>query len=206
MPKILSLASKMNQVKPMSQLILSAEDKQTLLQVARFSLVQAAGGKPIPEIDIRNYSRNLQNDGASFVTLTKAGDLRGCIGTLEAYQPLVQDVCEHARAAAIDDYRFPPVREHEVPQIKIEISYLTEPHPLDYQNSDDLITKLRPGIDGVVIRDGLSRATFLPQVWEKIPDPKEFLDHLCSKMGAPAHLWQMKKLNVSLYQVEEFSE
>jgi AmmeMemoRadiSam system protein A len=190
----------------MSQLILSAEDKQTLLQVARFSLVQAAGGKPAPEIDIRDYSRNLQNDGASFVTLTKAGDLRGCIGTLEAYQPLVQDVCEHARAAAIEDYRFPPVRDHEVPQIKIEISYLTKPQPLDYDNSDDLIAKLRPGIDGVVIRDGLRRATFLPQVWEKIPDPQEFMDHLCLKMGASARMWQMKKLNVSLYQVEEFSE
>jgi hypothetical protein len=77
---------------------------------------------------------------------------------------------------------------------------------LEYQNFDDLITKLRPGIDGVVIRDGLRRATFLPQVWEKIPDPQDFLDHLCLKMGAPARMWQMKKLNISLYQVEEFSE
>ncbi len=190
----------------MSQLFLSDEDKQTLLQVARLSLVQAADGRPAPEIDIRDYSKNLQSDGASFVTLTKVGDLRGCIGTLEAYQPLVQDVCEHARAAAIEDYRFPPVRTHEVPQIKIEISYLTDPQLLEYQNSDDLIAKLRPGIDGVVIRDGLRRATFLPQVWEKIPDPREFLDHLCLKMGGPAQLWQMKKLKVSLYQVDEFSE
>lgn len=190
----------------MSQLKLSDEDKQALLQVARFSLVQAAEGRPAPEIDSREYSQNLQNDGASFVTLTKAGELRGCIGTLEAYQPLVQDVCEHARAAAIEDYRFPPVRNHEVSQIKIEVSYLTDPVPLEYQNSNDLIEKLRPGMDGVILRDGMRRATFLPQVWEKIPDPQEFLEHLCLKMGGPAQLWQMKNLKVSIYQVEEFSE
>ena len=97
-------------------------------------------------------------------------------------------------------------RLDEIDKIKIEISRLTTPQPLAYANSEDLLKKLRPGIDGVVLKEGSRRATFLPQVWEKLTSPETFLDHLCQKMGAHAKLWRQEKLEVLIYQVEEFHE
>jgi AmmeMemoRadiSam system protein A len=138
--------------------------------------------------------------------LTVHGQLRGCIGALESYQPLAQDVREHAAAAALEDPRFPPVSERELNGIEIEVSRLTRPNPLDYKDAEDLLSKLQPHVDGVVLRDTFRRATFLPQVWEKIPDPAEFLNNLCYKMGASPDLWRRKHLDVLTYQVEEFRE
>jgi len=177
-----------------------------LLKLARQSIELAVGHRPPLRLNLSEYSPALQEEGASFVTLTIAGDLRGCIGALQAYQPLVQDVCEHAVAAALEDYRFPPVSNREVPLLEIEISRLTPPRHMEYAQPNDLLTHLRPGVDGVILQDGSRRATFLPQVWEKISDPASFLDHLCQKMGAPSSLWQRKHLEVSTYQVEEFRE
>lgn len=186
---------------------LNEQEKQELLKLARRALENAAAGKPLPSIDLFKVSERLQEPGASFVTLTiHDGQLRGCIGALEAYQPLVLDVVEHTAAAALDDPRFYPVRPAEVPQIKIEISRLTSPQPLDYEDAQDLLSKIRPHVDGLILRDGLHRATYLPQVWEKIPSKPEFLDSLCLKMGAPADSWRRKKLTVLTYQVEEFHE
>ena len=113
---------------------------------------------------------------------------------------------EHAVAAALEDPRFPPVNAREVNRIKIEVSRLTRPVPLEYKDASDLLSKLRPHVDGVILRDAFRRATFLPQVWEKIPDPAEFLDNLCYKMGANPELWRKKHLDVLIYQVEEFHE
>jgi AmmeMemoRadiSam system protein A len=138
--------------------------------------------------------------------LTVRGELRGCIGALQAYQPLAADVREHAVAAGLQDYRFPPVSVGELSRIHIEVSRLTIPQPLSYRDADDLLVKLRPGVDGVILNDGSRRATFLPQVWEKIPDPAGFLSQLCAKMGAAANLWRHKHLEVMIYQVEEFQE
>jgi uncharacterized protein len=185
---------------------LSQNDRKTLLSLARRFIVLAASHKPLPELNLDEYSTQLCEEGASFVTLTIDGALRGCIGALEAFQPLVQDVCEHAVAAAMDDYRFQPVRPLEVPLLKIEISRLTTAQPLEYQVPEELLEKLRPGVDGVILRDGSRRATFLPQVWDKLTDKEEFLASLCYKMGAPANLWRQKKLQVFTYQVEEFHE
>jgi AmmeMemoRadiSam system protein A len=185
---------------------LTAEEKTTLLGLARTTIELAVNEQPGLELDLESYPARLQRQGASFVTLTNAGELRGCIGALEAYQPLVQDVCEHAAAAAQEDYRFPPVQPDEVAELNIEISHLTQPESLEYATPDELVSKLRPGVDGVILRDGMHRATFLPQVWEKLPEPEEFLAHLCMKMGAPANYWRRKKLVVQIYQVEEFSE
>jgi uncharacterized protein len=186
--------------------ILSESDRQTLLRVAREAIRAVVEGRALPELDLKACSVDLRMNGASFVTLTIADQLRGCIGTLEAYQPLILDVQEHAVAAATQDYRFPPVGEEEVPLLQIEISRLTPTRPLEYGDWRDLIAKLRLGVDGVLIRDGFQRATFLPQVWEKVPDPQEFMTHLCYKMGASGDLWRTKKLDVSIYQVEEFKE
>jgi AmmeMemoRadiSam system protein A len=185
---------------------LSETDKVKLLEIAREAINSAVIGQPPEKLDLSIFSIELQADGASFVTLMKSGKLRGCIGALEAYQPLVLDVQEHAVAAAQDDYRFPPVSLNEIEFLKIEISYLTPLHRLEFKDNNDLISKLRPGIDGVLIRDGPRRATFLPQVWDQLSDGQEFMAHLCMKMGAQPDLWQKKQMEVFVYQVEEFSE
>jgi AmmeMemoRadiSam system protein A len=163
-------------------------------------------GVPLEPLDIEELPLKLQQPGVTFVTLTIDGNLRGCVGALEPYQSLVEDVREHAAAAALKDYRFTPVSPDELENISIEISRLTPPEPLDYDGPDELVDKLRPGVDGVVMRDGLHRATFLPQVWEKVTSPTTFLEHLCQKMGAPANLWRRKQLEILVYQVEKFHE
>ena len=181
-------------------------EKQTLLRLAREAMECAVRGQVLPPLDIKSLTPLLQANGSSFVTLTIDDDLRGCIGALEAYQPLAEDVCEHAVSAALHDPRFPPVRENELNRIKLEVSRLTAPHLLEYSSSEDLLKKLNPHVDGVILRDNFRRATFLPQVWEKIPDPAEFLNHLCQKMGVRANTWREAKLQVYVYQVEEFHE
>ncbi len=185
---------------------LTSEEKQTLLRLARQALEMGVRGEKLPPLEMASLPPRLREDGASFVTLTHQGQLRGCIGALEAYQPLAEDVREHAIAAALNDYRFPPVQTGELNEIQIEVSRLTAPAPLAYSTSEDLLAKLRPHVDGVVLRDGLRRSTFLPQVWEKIPEAADFLDNLCYKMGASPDTWRRKHLDVLVYQVEEFHE
>jgi AmmeMemoRadiSam system protein A len=185
---------------------LTPEEKQTLLKLARQALETGVRRQPLPPLEAASLTPLLRSDGASFVTLTVGGSLRGCIGALEPYQPLAEDVREHAVAAALEDYRFPPVREPELAKIAIEVSRLTLPVRLDYAGPDDLLAKLRPGVDGVILRDGIRRATFLPQVWEKIADQAEFLANLCYKMGAAPDTWKKKHLEVLVYQVEDFHE
>lgn len=187
---------------------LSDNDKKTLLLVAREAIVNATQNKRIDDLDLANYSKLLRENGASFVTLHRKSDgqLRGCIGALEAYQPLVQDVQHHAVAAALEDYRFPPVTFNEIHNLNIEISRLTAPVLIKFDNPQELPGMLKPGLDGVIIKDGFRKATFLPQVWEQLPDPEEFLAHLCQKMGDRPDRWKMKCLEVSTYQVEEFHE
>ncbi len=185
---------------------LSDGEKKTLLRLAREAMDYGVKGQKLPPLDLQSLSAALRDPGASFVTLTIHDELRGCIGALEAYQPLAEDVREHAVAAALNDPRFPPVQEGELSRIRIEVSRLTAPHPMEYATSEDLLKKLRPHIDGVVLKEGHRRATFLPQVWEKIPDPAEFLDNLCYKMGVPANSWRTGTLQVLIYQVEEFRE
>jgi len=185
---------------------LTLDEQKELLFVAREAIEYRVQGKKLPSIQSSSLTSSLREQGASFVTLTIHGQLRGCIGALEAYQPLIDDVREHAIAAAFEDPRFPPLREDELSRIQIEVSRLTRPIPLEYKDADDLISKLKPHIDGVVINDGLRRATFLPQVWEKLPDPSDFMDNLCYKMGTSHRHWRNKHLEVLIYQVEEFHE
>lgn len=185
---------------------LTMAEKAILLRLAREALERGVRGEQHSPVDALSLPPRLREQGASFVTLTIAGNLRGCIGALEPYQPLFEDVCEHAVAAALQDYRFPPVQPEELSRIKIEISRLTLPVPLGYTTPEDLLAKLRPHVDGVILRDGMRRATFLPQVWEKLPAPADFLDNLCYKMGASPNLWRQKHIEVLVYQVEEFHE
>jgi AmmeMemoRadiSam system protein A len=186
--------------------MLDADSRRTLLSIARAAVSRAAEGAPADRIDLAALPPSLREDGASFVTLTERGALRGCIGSLEARQPLALDVQEHAADAAVRDHRFTPVTPSGVPALHIEVSVLTKPAPLSYTDPPELPRLLRPMTDGVILAKGMRKATFLPQVWEQLPDAGQFLSHLCEKMGADADLWRRERLSVMTYQVECFEE
>ena len=186
---------------------LTPEEQKTLIHLARQAIECRVKGEKLLPLDQSSLSFHLREQGASFITLTAHGQLRGCIGALEPYQSLAEDVREHAVAAALEDPRFPPVQVNELNGIKIEVSRLTRPIPLEYKDADDLLSKLHPNVDGVILRDASGhRATFLPQVWEKIKDPAEFMDNLCNKMGISHNSWRSRHFDVLTYQVEEFHE
>ena len=160
----------------------------------------------VPEVAEKDVPPKLAEKKACFVTLTKDGALRGCIGHLTAMEPLHQAVAENARNAALRDPRFLPVKPDELDKIKIEISVLTEPQPLAFSSPEDLLSKLHPNEDGVLLHIGPRTATFLPQVWAQIPDKVEFLEHLSQKAGCEPSAWRGKDVSVSIYHVECFEE
>ncbi len=183
------------------------EEKRELLRIARQAISAATRGEELPKINLEEYPPNLRRDAACFVTLHKNGLLRGCTGSLVATRPLVIEVAETAVQTAFRDPRFPPVRASEVPDLDIEISVLTPSRRLEYDDPEDLIRKLRPGIDGVTLRKGIYyRATFLPQVWETIPEPVRFLEMLSQKMGLHKGAWRDPDIEVETYQVVSWSE
>ena len=147
----------------------------------------------------------LLESGASFVTLTRDGQLRGCIGTLEPHRPLGADLLENAVSAAIRDPRFPPVRAAELEKLVIEVSILSPPRPLAYTDTADLLKKLQPGVHGVILRHSGRRATFLPQVWAQIPGPERFLSRLCEKAGLGGGCWRQGP-EIFVYTVEKITE
>ena len=187
---------------------LTLEEQQLLLRLAREAIERGVNGEELYPLNEEALSSQLRQKGSSFITLTVRGELRGCIGALDAYQSLAEDVREHAVAAALKDPRFSAVRKDELNGIQIEVSRLTRPVPLDYKDANDLLSKLRPYVDGVILRDKATgrRGTFLPQVWEKISDPAEFLNNLCFKMGMSENAWRSRHLEVHTYEVEEFHE
>jgi AmmeMemoRadiSam system protein A len=131
----------------------------------------------------------LDDDGAVFVTLTIGGNLRGCIGSLEAHQAILDDVRDNARSAAFRDPRFPPLTAAEYAQTEVEVSVLSPPEPMVFASEAGALEQLRPGVDGVILHAAGRRATFLPQVWEQLPDKAEFMAHLKRKAGLPAGYW-----------------
>ena len=143
----------------------------------------------------------LQQPSASFVTINLHGELRGCIGSLQAHRPLALDVVENAFSAAFRDPRFPRVTAKELPALDLHISILSPTQPMQFSSEQDLLRQLRPGIDGLVLQDGQHRGTFLPQVWESLPSPADFLAHLKRKAGLPAHHWS-PAIQVERYTVE----
>jgi AmmeMemoRadiSam system protein A len=151
-------------------------------------------------------SPKFQEKRGTFVTLTINGALRGCIGHILPQESLIEGVRVNAISAAFRDPRFRPLSKNEFEMIKVEVSILTEPKPLPYTDANDLLSKLRPGTDGVIIRKGHYQATFLPQVWEQLPNKKDFLTHLCLKAGLAGDAWASDKLEVHTYQVQAFEE
>lgn len=173
----------------MSKCYLTRSGQRLLLDLARASIrhgVQA--GRPFP-IVLEEVTAELVVPRASFVTLEKKGRLRGCIGSLEAWRPLAVDVVENAFAAAFRDPRFPPVRGEEVEELEIHLSLLTVPVAMTFNSEADLLTQLRPGVDGLILSDGPCRATFLPAVWAELPTPQLFLTQLKRKAGLAADYW-----------------
>jgi len=163
--------------------------RETLLSVARHSILEGLQqGQPMP-VQIDDYPPQLQQLRASFVTLNIGGQLRGCIGTLEAHQPLVLDVAHNAFAAAFKDPRFLPLSQPEYEQLEIHISILNPAEEMTFSSEQELIGQLRPGIDGLIMQEGQQRGTFLPSVWQQLPEPKQFIQHLKHKTGLPADYW-----------------
>ena len=141
----------------------------------------------------------------TFVTLTREGRLRGCIGCLEPRQSLPEDIAANAQAAAFQDPRFPPLAPEEFPDIRIEISRLSPATPLHFKDEADAVAQLQPGRDGLILSLGGRSATFLPQVWEQLPEPRDFLSHLKRKAGLPGDYWS-DQLQLARYTVEKWQE
>ena len=184
---------------------LAAAQRATLIDVARRSIENGlATGRPLV-VTPSEYHRDLKAVRASFVTLQIHGQLRGCIGHLEAVQPLIVDVVENAFAAAFRDPRFNPLTRVEWPDVELHLSILTPPERLAVRDEADLITQLRPGEDGLILQDGPNRGTFLPSVWDGLPEPIDFLMHLKSKAGLAANHWS-DSMEVYRYRTESFGE
>ncbi|MBK9952994.1 MAG: AmmeMemoRadiSam system protein A [Candidatus Competibacteraceae bacterium] len=184
---------------------LSKLDRAALLEVARASIQHGLRHGQALEVEPANYPETLRPPRATFVTLETGGQLRGCIGALVARQPLVQDVAAHAFAAAFEDPRFPELREDEFPKLDIHISVLSPPEPLSFSSEDELLAQLRPGVDGLIIQVRHYRATFLPAVWEQLPDPYVFLAQLKQKAGLPLDFWS-PELSAERYTAEYFGD
>lgn len=184
---------------------LTKEEGEYLLSVARKTIEARLFKKEVsPEKGLE--STKFLDKRGTFVTLTTDGNLRGCIGHIIPQESLIDGIRENAINAAFKDPRFPPLSKGEWDKLKVEISILTEPAPLKYKDAEDLLMKLKPGVDGLIIEKGYQSATFLPQVWDQLPEKEEFLGHLCMKAGLSANEWKKGTLTVYTYQVQAFEE
>jgi AmmeMemoRadiSam system protein A len=179
-----------------------------MIQLAKAAIAVALGLNSSFDVEkmLEKYP-DLKKNGAAFVTLTEgpSDQLRGCIGSLTAYQPLYKDIIANAQSAALRDPRFNPLTLDELDKIKIEVSVLTEPKPLEYRDVEDLRKKIRPGIDGVVLELDGYRSTYLPSVWEQLPDFDSFFTTLCQKAGLPGNCLE-KHPDIKTYQATKYKE
>ena len=188
---------------------LATPERHQLLELARASIDSTlSSGRAVREL--MPFSAALLLPAltvrrSSFVTLRRGEELRGCCGTLEAPRPLAEDVWRNAWAAAFNDYRFPPLTAAEWPHMNVHLSLLTVPEPLDVATENELLAELRPSIDGLILESDTGRATFLPAVWEQIPDPLQFVRQLKMKAGWPATYWS-NRVRCSRYTTESFGE
>jgi len=187
---------------------LSKEDGALLLKLARQNILCELGEENdnLADLKTKVSATVLKENRGTFVSLHKKGNLRGCIGNIEPIKTILQGVMDNAKHAAFNDSRFSPISCKELENTIIEVSILTLPKKLDYTDADDLMFKIRPGIDGVIIKKHYHSATFLPQVWEQLKNPSEFLNQLCIKAGLSKDEWESGDLSVSTYQVQLFEE
>jgi len=174
---------------------------KTLLHLARAAISRELGfhSHDLPRTDW------LEEPGATFVTLTLHGQLRGCIGSLEARRSLLEDVCANAVASAFRDPRFVPLSKDEFAEVIIDVSVLGKAEPIRFSDEMNALAQLEPGLDGVILEYGMHRATYLPQVWAQLPSPKEFIDQLKVKAGLPDDFWS-DDIQLSRYRVQKFKE
>jgi AmmeMemoRadiSam system protein A len=186
---------------------LTPEQGRLLVRIARESLAEALKIRQGQEQKPRtSYDEPwLQQPGATFVTLMEHGELRGCVGSIQAYRPLIEDLRHNARAAAFSDPRFSPVQPHELAHLSVEVSLLSPPEPFPVESEEDAVARLRPGVDGVILEHGPARSTFLPQVWEQLPDPRQFLAYLKQKAGLQANFWS-PQLRLQRYTVTKYKD
>lgn len=173
-----------------------------MLDVALRSITHGLQHREPLQVNPADYPEALGQHRATFVTLTLGGELRGCIGVLEARDPLVVDVAHNAYSAAFSDPRFTPLTGAELSRLEIKISVLTPPVPINFETEPDLLRQLRPGVDGLILEDGLHRGTFLPAVWQSLPNPRDFLCHLKIKAGLAPGYWS-NSLRIARYRAEE---
>jgi len=184
---------------------LSPEEAACLLAIARAGLVAAV--QDVDDApDLASLPPRLRQPGASFVTLTRQGRLHGCIGSVTPQLPLALDVIKNVTGAALRDPRFPPLASVELPEVMIEVSVLSPLQACPYRDLDDLIRQVRPGVDGVLVERGWQRGLLLPQVWEKLPDPRDFLDHVALKASAGISIYDDPDTRVWVFQVRCYHE
>ncbi len=188
---------------------ISEEQGQRLIDIARRTIAAKLGilldpHQVVSDQDLADPA--FQELRGTFVTLKIKGQLRGCMGCLTPSESILQGIQRNAINSAFKDTRFPQLTPAELDQVEIDISILTNPRELEYSDGVDLLQKLRPNIDGVIIKKGSARATFLPQVWEQLPRPEDFLAHLCKKARLSQDEWKRGELGVSIYQVQYFHE
>jgi uncharacterized protein len=193
----------MSSNRPEQSATLSDAERGRLLQLARASIDHGLRhGRPVA-VSPQDYPERLRAPGASFVTLHRHSQLRGCIGSLEAQRPLVEDIAINAYAAAFHDPRFPPLTPAELDDLTIHIAILQPAQALTFHSEAELLAQLRPGIDGLILQDGAHRATFLPVVWESLPEPREFLHQLKWKAGLRMDYWS-DSIQAWRYSTESF--
>lgn len=185
--------------------MLGDTDRQILLKLARESIRCGLDYGNALSITAADYPESIQQKLACFVTLHKHGELRGCIGNLAACQALVKDVTENAFNAAFRDPRFAALQADELDKIHIHIEILSPTEPLEFTSEENLLNKMRPDIDGLVLSDGMRRGTFLPTVWQALPHRKDFLAQLKKKAGLPATYWS-DNIRIERYTTESFEE
>ena len=184
----------------------TTEEKKFLMDLAKKTVREAVTTGRVPKMDEKTVPPRLVEKKGCFVTLTKKGQLRGCIGHIIAQEALYKAIMDNARSAALRDSRFSPVAASELAELEFEVSVLTEPKPMPFSSPEDLLSKLHPNQDGVLLEIAGHASTFLPQVWEQLPDKVEFLNHLAMKGGAAASDWRQPGVKVSIYHVEAFKE
>jgi len=177
------------------------EQGEILLDVAKQSIWHGIKKGSALSVTVDDYPEELHSLRATFVTLEIQHNLRGCIGTLTAYRPLVSDVAYHAHAAAFSDPRFPSLQPNEFINLDIHISILSQPEPMQFDSEEQLLQQIRPGIDGLILSDGVYKGTFLPSVWESLPNPRDFLTQLKQKANLPPEHWS-KTVKVERYIAE----
>lgn len=184
--------------------MLEAPHRETLLRIAGESIRHGLEqGRPLP-VTAAAFPEPLQAERATFVTLERAGALRGCIGSLEAFRPLVEDVAHNAYAAAFSDPRFPPLGPAELADLGLTVSVLSPAEPLAFASEDDLLRQLRPGVDGLILEERGRRGTFLPAVWSSLPEPRQFLAQLKLKAGLDPEYWS-ETIRIDRYTTETFN-